>query len=81
MNNGKDTIATLKRHRAQDWARRNGAKSTNTATQSWVAGILADNPHYFGNRTACDSWNKLDNNKALAALRVNARIAQGEAAK
>jgi hypothetical protein len=81
MHNGRETIATLKRHRTQEWARRNGAKSANTATQSWVAGTRADNSRYYGQKSACNSWNALDKNKALAALRVNIRIAQGEAAK
>lgn len=40
MSARNETIAELRRHKAQAWASRNG-KTTNRATRSWVAGTLA----------------------------------------
>jgi hypothetical protein len=40
VNAKQETIATLRRHKAQAWAARNG-KATNRATHSWVSGTRA----------------------------------------
>jgi len=76
----QETIATLRRHKAQAWASRNG-KATNRATQSWVAGARADTAQNYGKKSACDSWNKIVHNQSVATLRVVIRITDGEAAK
>jgi len=80
VNAKQETIATLRRHKAQAWAARSG-KATNKATQSWVTGTRADTARNYGKKTACDSWNKLVHNQSVAALRVVIRITDGEASK
>ncbi len=40
MNAKQETIATLRRHKAQAWSARSG-KAPNRATQSWVSGTRA----------------------------------------